>query len=222
MPAGVERYAELVAARSVAWCRRPRTLAFEEAGAVPRAGLTAPQLLRDTLRQGGERVLVHGASGGAGGFAVQIAKAGGAHVIAPASATSHEYVPSLGADNVIDYAAEDFVEVVRAAHPDGIEAVADLVGGETQARSIEVLQEGRGRLGSIISPPDRERFAARGRAAHYVFVRPDAAGLETLATLVDAGDLRAHLHEVLALEQAARAREQIDTRHTRGKMVLTP
>ncbi len=215
-------YAELVAARSFHFAPRPRTLSFEEAGAVPLAGLTALQMMRDALvLQGGERILIHAASGGVGGFAVQIAKAGGAHVIATGSPSNHDYLRELGADEVIDYHEQDFVEVVRAAHPDGIEAVADIVGGETQERSVEVLQEGRGRLASIITPPDREAFAARGIAAHYVFVRPDRVGLQTLATMADAGELRVHLSEVLPLEEARRAHEQIESRHTRGKIVLT-
>ncbi len=215
-------YAEFTAARTFHWAPKPRTLSFEEAGAVPLAGLTALQMLRDALDlQGGERVLIHGASGGVGGFAVQIAKAGGAHVIATASAANHDHVRDLGADEVVDYGNQDFVEVVRATHPDGIEAVADIVGGETQQRSIEVLQEGRGRLVSVILPPDREAFAARRVAAHYVFVRPDRTGLDTLATMADAGELRVHLSTTLPLEEAARAHAQIETRHTRGKIVLT-
>jgi NADPH:quinone reductase-like Zn-dependent oxidoreductase len=215
-------YAELAVARSFHFARRPRSLSWEEAGALPLAGLTALQLVRDALAlQRGERILIHGASGGVGGFAVQIAKAGGAHVIAVASAASHDHVRDLGADELIDYTEQDVVEVVRERHPDGIEVVADLVGGDAQTRSADVLQEGRGRLGSIITPPDRDLFAARGQAAHYVFVRPDRAGLETLGAMADAGELRVPIAAALPLEEAGAAHEQIETRHTRGKIVLT-
>jgi NADPH:quinone reductase-like Zn-dependent oxidoreductase len=214
-------FAELATMRDSALAPKPATLSFDEAGAVPLAGLTALQVIRDGLRlRSGERVLIHGASGGVGSFAVQIADAGGAHVIAVASAANHDYLRGLGADEVIDYRSEDFVEVVRAAHPDGIEAVADFVGGATQERSAEVLREGHGRLTSIIQPPDRDAFAARGIEARYVFVRPDGPGLRTLATMAEAGALRVHLSDVIPLEDVARAHEQIATGHTRGKIVL--
>jgi NADPH:quinone reductase-like Zn-dependent oxidoreductase len=214
-------YAERATLRAPHLARKPQTLSFDEAGAVPLAGLTALQIVRDGLElQGGERILIHGASGGVGSFAVQIAKAGGAHVIASASAPNHDFLRALGADELIDYRDQDFVEVVREAHRDGIEAVADIVGGETQERSGEVLQRGRGRLTSIIQPPDAGAFSARGLRARYVFVRPDAAGLATLAAMADAGDLRVHLSAVLDLEDAAAAHERIETGHTRGKLVL--
>ncbi|MEY2534540.1 MAG: hypothetical protein QOF29_2450 [bacterium] len=214
-------YAELATMRDTALARKPATLSFEEAGAVPLAGLTALQVIRDALDlQTGDRLLVHGASGGVGSFAVQIAKARGAHVIAVASAANHDYLRELGADEVLDYTAGDVVEAVRAGHPDGIEAVADLVGSVPQDRIADALQEGRGRLASIIQPPDRDAFAARGIDARYIFVRPDAPGLQTLQTMADAGELRVHLDEVVPLEEAARAQERLETGHTRGKIVL--
>ncbi|MEA2319159.1 MAG: hypothetical protein QOD44_3348 [Solirubrobacteraceae bacterium] len=214
-------YAELATMRDTALARKPVTLSFEEAGAVPLAGLTALQVIRDGLAlEAGERVLILGASGGVGSFAVQIADAGGAHVIAVASAANHDYLRELGADEVIDYRSQDVVEAVRAAHPDGIEAVADIVGGDLQERSLEVLRPGKGRLTSIIQPPDRDASAARGIDARYVFVRPDGPGLRTLATMAEAGALRVQLADVVPLAETARAFEQIATGHTRGKIVL--
>jgi NADPH2:quinone reductase len=142
-------------------------------------------------------------------------------VIATARAANHDYLRELGADELIDYTAHDFVEVVRERHPDGIDAVADLVGGDVQARSVEVLEPGRGRLGSIIAPPDKEALAGRELSGHYVFVRPDATGLRVLAALCDAGALRVHLSDVVPLEEAARAQTQLEEGHTRGKIVLT-
>jgi NADPH:quinone reductase-like Zn-dependent oxidoreductase len=214
-------YAELVAARELHWAHKPGRLSFEEAGGVPLAGLTALQLLRRALDiKAGERILVHAGAGGVGHFAVQIAKADNAHVIATARAANHDFLRELGADEVIDYTEEDFVEAVRERHPDGIDAVADLVGGEVQERSADVLRPGRGRLGSIIAPPDREALAARGLSGHYVFVRPDAAGLRVLGALCDAGAVRVHVRDVVPLAEAARAHEALEEGHARGKIVL--
>jgi NADPH:quinone reductase-like Zn-dependent oxidoreductase len=214
-------YAELVSVRDDAVARKPARLSFEEAGGVPLAGLTALQLLRFALDiKAGERVLIHAAAGGVGSFAVQIAKDDDAHVIATASAANHAYLRGLGADDVIDYTSEDFVDAVRERYPDGIDAVADLVGGDVQQRSAEVLASGRGRLGSIIAPPDADALRDRGLRGHYVFVRPSASGLRVLAAMADAGRLRVHLQEVVPLGEAARAHETLEGGHVRGKIVL--
>ena len=216
-------YAELVAVRDYAVAPKPAALSFEEAGGVPLAGLSALQLLRDEMRIGAdERVLIHAAAGGVGSFAVQIAKDAGAHVIGTASAANHDYLRELGADDVVDYTGEDVVAAVRERHPDGIDAVVDLVGGDVQEQSLELLAPGRGRLGSIIAPPDVDALRERGFGGHYVFVRPSAAGLRDLAALADAGRLRVHLHDVVPLAEARRAHETLEGGHVRGKIVLRP
>jgi NADPH:quinone reductase-like Zn-dependent oxidoreductase len=214
-------YAELVAVRDYALAPKPARLSFEEAGGVPLTGLTALQLLRHALDiKSGERILIHAAAGGVGSFAVQIAKYDNAHVIATASAANHDYLRELGADDVIDYTSEDFVAAVRERYPDGIDAVADLVGGEVQERSAEVLAPGRGRLGSIIAPPDAGALRDRGLKGHYIFVRPSASGLHVLGAMADAGRLRVHLSDVVPLEEAARAHDTLEGGHVRGKIVL--
>jgi NADPH:quinone reductase-like Zn-dependent oxidoreductase len=214
-------YAELVSVRDYAVAHKPGRLSFEEAGAVPLAGLTALQVLRHALDvRAGDRVLVHAGAGGVGSFAVQIAKYDDAYVIATASARNHDYLREIGADEVIDYTSEDFVAVIRERHPNGIDAVVDTIGGEVQERSAEVLAPGRGRLCSIIVPPDEKALRARGLRGHYVFVRPDAAGLRVLAAMADSGHLRVHLSEVFALEEAARAQKVLEGGHVRGKIVL--
>ena len=214
-------YAELVSVRDYAVARKPARLSFEEAGGVPLAGLTALQLLRHAMDlKAGERVLIHAGAGGVGSFAVQIAKYDDAHVIATASAANHHYLRELGADDVIDYTSEDFVAAVRERYPDGIDAVADLVGVDVQERSAEVLAPGRGRLGSTIAPPDAQALGDRGLRGHYVFVRPSASGLRALAAMADAGRLGVHLSDVIPLEEAARAQETLEGGHVRGKIVL--
>jgi NADPH:quinone reductase-like Zn-dependent oxidoreductase len=129
-------------------------------------------------------------------------------------------VRELGADAVVDYAAPGALDAVREAAPDGLDAIADFSGGELAARAIELLVPGRGRLVSIIAPPDPAPLQARGCAALYMFVRPDAADLRTLAAMADAGELRVHLDAVFALDEAADALARVEEGHPRGKVVL--
>lgn len=214
-------YAELTTIRDAHLARKPASLSFEEAGAVPLAALTAWQLIDEALRVvEGQLVLIHGASGGVGSFAVQLAKRAGATVIAVASAQNHEYLRGLGADECIDYGTQDFVEVISRRHLAGPDAIADLVGGETLARSAQVVRP-RGKIASIIQPPPRGGlFAEHEIQTRFVFVRPDASGLRLLARAFDAGDLRVELADVLPLEEAPRAHTLIELGHTRGKLVL--
>ncbi|MBJ7329329.1 MAG: NADP-dependent oxidoreductase [Solirubrobacteraceae bacterium] len=214
-------YAELTTIRDAYLARKPESLSFEEAGAAPLAALTAWQLIDETLRVvSGQLVLVCGASGGVGSFAVQLAKRAGASVVAVASAANHEYLKGLGADECIDYATEDFVEIIGRRHLAGVDAVVDLVGGDTLTRAAQVTRP-RGKIASIIQEPPRGGlFAEHEIQGRYLFVRPDGGGLRMLARAFDAGELRVELADVLPLEQAARAHDLIELGHTRGKLVL--
>lgn len=214
-------YAEFTTIRDVHLARKPESLSFEEAGAVPLAGLTAWQLIDETLRVvDNQLVLIHGASGGVGSFAVQLAKRAGAKVIAVASAGNHAYLRELGADECIDYGSEDFVEIIGRRHLAGVDAVVDLIGGETLLRSAQVVRP-RGKIASIIEPPPQDGlFAEHEIQGRYVFVRPDASGLRLLGRAFDAGDLRVQLADVLPLDQVQRAHNLIEIGHTRGKLVL--
>lgn len=214
-------YAEFTTIRDVHLARKPESLSFEEAAGAPLAALTAWQLIDEALRVvSGQLVLIHGASGGVGSFAVQLAKRAGASVIAVASAPNHEYLKELGADECIDYATEDFVDVVGRRHLAGADAVVDLIGGDTLTRSAQVVRP-RGKIASVVQPPPRGGlFAEHEIQGRYVFVRPDASGLRLLARAFDAGDLRVELADVLPLAEAGRAHELIELGHTRGKIVL--
>jgi NADPH:quinone reductase-like Zn-dependent oxidoreductase len=145
----------------------------------------------------GQRVLIHGAGGGVGHLAVQIAKARGAHVIGTASAAKHDFVASLGADELIDYRATDF-----AAHVGGADVVLDTIGGDTARRSIGVLRPG-GLLVTIVGRRDVD-LAARTKTAGRRFaglsVEPDYPALEALADLADSGKLRVHLQATLGAD----------------------
>jgi NADPH:quinone reductase-like Zn-dependent oxidoreductase len=210
-------YAEFVAVRSRQVARKPASLSHVEAAALPLAGLTAWQSLVDTAQVGpGTRVLIHAAAGGVGHLAVQIAKARGAYVIGTAGSAKHDFLRSLGADEVIDYTAVAFEDVVEP-----VDVVLDLVGGETRRRSLEVLAEG----GLLIPLPRgldvSQEAAERGLRVAPVIVEPDYRGLEHLAELAGSGRLKVCVSRELPLAQAAEAHRYIDGGGATGKTVLT-
>ncbi|GAA0283034.1 NADP-dependent oxidoreductase [Actinomadura nitritigenes] len=219
-PRAAGGYAEYVAAPSRQIARKPAALGHAEAAALPLVGLTAWQGLVDAagVREG-DRVLVHGAGGGLGHVAVQIAKARGAHVVATASAGKHAFVRSLGADEVIDYRTDDFTEATG-----DLDIVYDAVGGGYGERSLRVLRPG----GLLVTAVDREdaalaaAAAAAGRRFAGISVEPDHTALEALTALVDDGLLRPHVAHVLPLADAAKAHELVESGRTQGKIVLTP
>lgn len=215
-------YAEYVTLPERQVAEKPASLSFAEAASIPLAALTAYQSLFIAGRLGrGQTVLVHAAAGGVGGFAVQLAKLRRARVIATASAPNHDYVRCLGADSVIDYTREDFVQAVRRAHPQGIDLAFDTVGGDVQVRSADVLRPG-GVLVSLLAYQDEAALQQKGVVTRYVFVAPHAGQLRRLAAWFDRGRMRTHLAAVLPLDRAAEAHAMIESRHTRGKIVLTP
>jgi NADPH:quinone reductase-like Zn-dependent oxidoreductase len=211
-------YAELVTVPAGVVARVPHNVSLLEAGAMPLAGLTAYQALTEGLRiVEGDAVLISAAAGGVGHFAVQIAKALGATVVATASPNHHEAVRALGADHVLDYHDNTVADQVRAMFPRGVGAALDLVGGEGLTQLRESLHQG-GRIASIVDPdPAGDRDDLRAR---YVFVRPSATELAALAKLVDDGRLRVVIQESFPLERAADAHRLIAEGHVHGKLVL--
>ncbi|GAA2744883.1 NADP-dependent oxidoreductase [Kitasatospora cinereorecta] len=218
-PRAAGAYAEYVTAPARQLSRKPAGLSHAEAAALPLAGLTAWQGLVDGAGlQAGQRVLVHGAGGGVGHLAVQIAKARGAEVYATAGADKHDFLPELGADHLIDHRTADFTAGLT-----DLDVVLDPIGGDVADRSLTVLREG-GALVTLVQSSDRE-FAERVAAAGLRFVptvvEPDHVGLEALTELVEAGLLRPHVEQELPLAEAAKAHELIEGRRTKGKIVLT-
>jgi NADPH:quinone reductase-like Zn-dependent oxidoreductase len=190
---------------------KPRTIDHVEAAALPLAGLTVMQGLYDHggLARG-HRVLIHGAAGGVGHLAVQLAHGNGAHVIATASTEHVESVRALGADEVIDHTAGRFEDAVEP-----VDLVFDTAGGDRLTRSPAVIREG-GRLVSVaVEPPE-----APGIASIYFVVEPSREQLIELARLVDDGGLRPAIDTVFALDDARRAFERANSREGRGKVVL--
>ena len=193
---------------------KPAALGHAESAAIPLPALTAWQGLFDHGRlTAGERVLIHGAAGGVGSFAVQLARIAGARVIATASAGNLEPVRRLGADRVIDYRTEDF-GILR-----DVDVVLDTVGGETQLRSFAVLRPG-GVLASIVAPPDEALAKAHGIAASFLFHRTDAARLGLIAGLCDAGRLAVTVDRTLALVELHAALGHVATGQAHGKVLV--
>jgi NADPH:quinone reductase-like Zn-dependent oxidoreductase len=203
--------AEFIAIRAADLAPRPNSLDFEEAAAVPLAGLTAWQALFDRGQiDKGHRVLIHGAAGGVGTYAVQLANWKGAEVIATASARDRDFLRELGASEVIDYNRERFEEKVK-----DVDLVLDAIGGETQQRSWGVLRRG-GTLISIVGPVPAEKPDSPGVRGVFFIVEPNRAQLIQLGQMIDNGTLRVVVGTLLPL---VKAREAF-AGHQRGKIVL--
>lgn len=214
-PGSVGADAEFVAVPLSNVSLKPRALGPVEAASVPLAGMTAWQGLFDHGQLKPEQtVLILGASGSVGSFAVQLAKLHGATVIGTASSRNVARVKRLGADRVIDYRKEKVEETVK-----GVDLVLDLVGGDLQKRAISCLKSG-GRLVSAVQPPDEAAAQASGVSALMFRMRPDAGQLRDLAAKVEAGDLTVEVAKILPLEKAAEAEELNRRGEIDGKIVL--
>lgn len=217
-PYGVGSHAEYVAAPARAFTHKPAGIDHIQAGALPLAALTAYQAIVDTAGvRPGQRVLIHAAAGGVGHLAVQIAKSRGAYVIGTASAAKHDFVRSLGADEVIDYRTTDFAEAAK-----DIDMVLDPLSGDTRTRSLDVLRTG-GTLVSLLpgtDPGEAAKAASRGVRVETLLVEADHAGMSAVAELVQAGSLRAHVEATFPLADAAKAHALGETDRTTGKIVL--
>ena len=223
-------FAELACAKVERIARKPQAITFEQAASIPVAGCTALQALRDHGRlQPAQRVLVIGAAGGVGSFAVQIAKALGADVTGVCSTTNLEFVRALGADSVVDYTREE---------PSGSYDLVLQVAGDTSVTQLRRLVTPRGTLvlvgsgtgrdgkGGALGPLARmliARAASRknGKRVAMFIAKIQAPDLETLAALAENGQVRPAVERVYPLEQAAAALTEIEAGHTRGKLALT-
>jgi NADPH:quinone reductase-like Zn-dependent oxidoreductase len=218
-PRAASAYAELVAVPALHLVRKPASLSHVEASALPVVGLTAWQGLVDLGGvTEGDRVLIHGGAGGVGHVAIQIAKALGAHVVTTARASRREFVEGCGADEVIDYTAVDFAEVVS-----DIDVVLDTIGGDTVERSLKVLRPG-GHLVTAVAEEDAEliaKFEAAGMRFSRIAVDPDPFALRGLVALLEAAKLRVHVQETFPFERIADAHRRMEAGHLQGKVVLT-
>jgi NADPH:quinone reductase-like Zn-dependent oxidoreductase len=209
-------YAELATASAATIARKPAALSHEQAAALPVAGMTAWQALFDRAGlESGQTALIAGAAGGVGHLGVQFAKRAGARTIGTGSARNRDFVIGLGADEYVDYTAQDVADAVQDA-----DVVFDTVGGDTTESLVPAVRSG-GIIVTIAGPPPEDAAGERGARAALHIASPDADQLAQIGELVAAGDVHVEIAEVLPLAEVARGHELSETGHTRGKIVLT-
>lgn len=208
-------YAEYAVASEVEAAAKPKSISFVEAAGVPIVALTAWQALIDTAKlSAGQTVLIHGGSGGVGTFAIQIAKARGAKVIATASTANQDFLKQIGADVAIDYTKTKFEDVAK-----NVDVVLDSVGKDTLARSYGVVKKG-GFIVTLVARIDQAELDKHGIRGASLGVEPDSNELTEIGKLIDEKKIKVIVSQTFPLSEAIKAQEQITTGHTRGKIVL--
>ncbi|GAB3641318.1 NADP-dependent oxidoreductase [Spirosoma arcticum] len=216
-------YAEYCAAKATQFALKPKRIGFNEAAGVPLAALTAwTGMFAHGKLQAGQRILIQGASGGVGSFAVQFAKAKGAYVIGMASTTNVEYLRQLGADEVIDYKTQQFDELVHDV--DVVLEASPLRDNNERLKSVSVLKEG-GILVTVntdfpFNDEVMEALARKGATGELAPNQPRQEWLQEIALLIDEGDVQVLVSNVFPLEQVAQAHRESESWHVRGKLVL--
>ena len=210
-------YAEYAVASAEMLAMKPKSLTYVEAASVPVVAVTAWQaLFYEASLEAGQTVVIHGAAGNVGAYAIQLARRAHLCSIATAGSEYIGYVRSLGADRVLDIRSERFEGEIRNA-----DAVLDLVGGEVQERSFQVLRPG-GKLISAVSKPDQSLAQRYGVTAAFFLVNVTTERLHKIAAMIDRGELRTHLGAVLPLADARDAHMMLEGRlqKPKGKIVL--
>ena len=208
-------YAEKIAVKAAIVAKKPDGLSHVNAAALALTGLTALSAIEDTLKlQPGETILIQGGAGGVASFAIQLAKHIGAHVITTASAANHEYVRGLGADEIIDYNARDFTQVVNDC-----DAVLDTVGGDVAQRSFAVLKPG-GRAAFIASGAQAPKPNRPDVTSLRPLVERARRHLDRIAQLFQEGTICPPEIKLYRLSEAADAHRLSESRHFRGKLVF--
>lgn len=207
-------YAEFTAAAITDIAAIPENMGFQVAAALPTSGLTALQAIRDYVQPvRGTRILIHGAAGGVGSFATQIAKIFGAEVIGTASGEDVAYLRALGHVQVVDYKHQQFETVGQ------VDAVLDLIGGETATRSFGLIKKG-GVMVSTVGGADAELAVRAGIRGVNMDQKRSAADLSELAGLVDRGAVKPRMDEVFPLDRAREAQEAGEKGRAKGKILL--
>jgi NADPH:quinone reductase-like Zn-dependent oxidoreductase len=212
-------HAEYVIAASTALAPKPLAIPGPAAAAIPLAGVTAMMCVEAIQAGPGDVVLIVGAAGGVGSFAVQLAAARGAHVIAVARAVNHEYVRQLGAKDAVDYEKGDLVEAVRAVHPEPLDAIIDLASdAETVRRLSALLRDG----GTVASPVGTAPMDDPRLKGAFVVAEFKRARLEQLSSWLADGTLVLPQIRTYSLDQVGDAFTESEAGHVRGKLVITP
>jgi NADPH:quinone reductase-like Zn-dependent oxidoreductase len=209
-------YAEYAIVKTGEIVQKPESIDFENAAAIPVGALTSWQAIFDKAGlQNGQKILIHGAAGGVGSMAVQLAKAKGAYIFGTASGKNEQFVKDLGVDRFIDYTKEKFEEVVK-----DVDVVFDTVGGDTLERSFQTLKKG-GFLVTTVQPPPEDLAKKFDVKVAMVNVVPNAEQLAEITELVESGKIKTHVETVLPFSEVKKAHELSESGRTRGKIVLT-
>jgi NADPH:quinone reductase-like Zn-dependent oxidoreductase len=210
-------YAEYISVEEDTLVLKPTSLDHIHAAAIPLAGLTAYHgLFEEGLLKSGQRVLIHGAAGGVGSFAVQLAKRQGAYVIGTASAKNESFLKDLGADEIIDYTQRSFEQEVK-----DVDVVFDTIGGETQEKSYGVLKKGGILVSTVgIQFPDKAAAAQVTAKAFMNHINPPA--LKELGDMAVSGKLKVTVEKIFPLSEARKAHELSEAGHVHGKIVMEP
>jgi NADPH:quinone reductase-like Zn-dependent oxidoreductase len=208
-------FAEIASVPATHLAKLPANVSFEEAAGIPTVAGTAFQALFEVAGlRSGQTVLIHAGAGGVGSFAIQLARNTGARVIATASGGGVATVRRLGADQVIDYKAQAFEDVVS-----DVDIVLDTIGGDTQQRSFEVLRRG-GYLASTASPPDEALAKAHGVEASFIFHQSDAARLTMLVDQVASGALAVLIDRIVPMDRFDEAFARQASSRAQGKIIV--
>jgi len=208
-------YAQYALVREREAAPKPKALTYVEAAAVPIVAITAWQALVDTAKlSAGQTVLIHGGSGGVGSFAIQIAKARGAKVVATASTANQDFLKQLGADVAVDYTKQKFEDVAK-----DVDVVLDSIGRDTLARSYGVVKKG-GIVVSLVARPKESELEKHGIRGSALNAEPNSEELAEIGKLIDKRKIKVIVSQTFPLSDAMKAQEQVATGHTRGKIVL--
>ena len=208
-------YAEYALAKETDAALKPATISFLEAAGAPSVALTAWQAMVDKANvQSGQTVLIHGASGGVGMFAIPFAKIRGAKVFATASTANQDFLKQLGADVAIDYKTQKFEDIAK-----DVDVVIDAVGGETLARSYPIVKKG-GIIVPLSDNVDKAQLDKYGIRGASLVVQNNGDELAQIGKLIDQGKIKVIVSETFSLADANKAQAKADLGHTRGKIVL--
>lgn len=214
-------YAQYAATRSAQLAAVPVGMSMRDAATVTCAGGTAMVLTEELLQVApGDRIVVMGASGGVGHFAVQVAAAAGAEVIAVARPEHHDLVRSLGAAHTVDYRSPDVSAIIASLAPGGVDGAVDTVGGDTQLSLSRIVREG-GRIASCVHAAQSDEFAQRGQVVEYRFFDATPERMLRLTSLLAQGAIRPHISHQYALSEVAAAHRLIEAGGVPGKVVVS-
>jgi NADPH2:quinone reductase len=218
---GQGTFAELATTSTGTIARKPASIDHTDAAAIPVAGVTALTMVETASVSEGDVFVAIGATGGVGSYLVQLAAKRGARVLAISSAANADYARKLGAAEAIDYAAGDVVEAVRSLASDGVDVIAEMHGGEDTARLAELVRSG-GRVVSAVGGADEGTLKARGIEAANIMGMVATAPLESLAGMLERGEIVSPEIRTFPLVETAEAFERVGSGHTRGKIVVVP